>query len=102
MVKDMFFWIRTPAFVYLYSEKVLTDFSNLNTCRASIRRFLNSIESSLVVEENLNDVKILFILFYVCYRFQKTFLKIRFMIGSVLSRIFDTYSSHVYELLTHI
>lgn len=56
---------------------------------ASIRRFLNSIESSLVVEENLNDVKILFILFYVCYRFQKTFLKIRFMIGSVLSRIFN-------------
>lgn len=65
---------------------------------ASIRRFLNSIESSLVVEENLNDVKILFILFYVCYRF----LKIRFMIGSVLSRIFDTYSSHIYELLTYI
>lgn len=56
---------------------------------ASIRRFLNSIESSLVVEENLNDVKILFILFYVCCRFQKTFLKIRFMIGSVLSRIFN-------------
>lgn len=69
---------------------------------ASIRRFLNSIESSLVVEENLNDVKILFILFYVCCRFQKTFLKIRFMIGSVLSRIFGTYSSHVYELLTYI
>lgn len=40
---------------------------------ASIRRFLNSIESSLVVEENLNDVKD-FIHFILCMlSFSKNF-----------------------------
>lgn len=59
--------------MYLYSENVLIDFSNLNTCRDSIRRFLNSIESSLVVEENLNDVKN-FIHFILCMlSFSKNF-----------------------------